>query len=262
MKKIFLVLATGLFALACNNNKQTAETPKNADLMQQNLKGKIQHIEAAPYKVDSTGKIGELDTCCTEIQDFDEKGYSTKYFTKDNKGTLKDEFSYTRYDNGLLKEWVVTNGGKKKSSLSIQLKKDGNYGDAQNYDSTGKMDAYYTDVTANEYGNVTGWKKYKPDSTLQSTWSGVFDKNIWVSSTTTDSTGKVNGTYKAKNDEKGNIIEFSSTEIKKDSTTTKEMTYKYESYDDLGNWTQQTEYDNKGKPTKIVKRTIIYYKMD
>jgi hypothetical protein len=262
MKKIFIVLATGLFAVACNNNNQTADIPKNADLLLDNLKGKIQHREDAPYKVDSTGKIEELDTCCTEIQDYDEKGYLTKYFTRDNKGTVKDEYSYTRYDNGLLKEWVIMNGGKKKSSLSIELNKDGNYGDAQNYDSNGKMDAYYTDVKSNEYGRVTSWKKYKPDSTLLSTWSAVFDKYIWVSSTTTDSTGKVNGTYKAKNDEKGNIIEFSSTEVKNDSTTNKIFTYKYDSFDDQGNWIQQSEFDDKGKPTKIVKRTIVYYKVD
>lgn len=262
MKKIFIVLSTGLFALACNNNNQTAEGPKNTDLYLQNLNGRVQHLEVAPYKTDSTVKIGELDTCCTEIHDFDEKGYSTKYSTRDNKGTLKEEFSYTRYDNGLLKEWVVMSGGKKKSSLSIQLNKDGNYDEAQNYDSTGKMDVYYTNITNNEFGHVTGWKSYKPDSTQKSTWSGVFDKNIWVSSTTTDSTGKVNGTYKAKNDEKGNIIEFTSTEVKKDSTTNKMFTYKYDSFDDQGNWTQQTEYDEKGKPTKIVKRTIVYYKVD
>ena len=262
MKNILLVLAAGLFAIACNNNIQTAEAPKNTDLIQQNLKGKVQHLEEASYKVDNAGKIGEMDSCCVGISDIDEKGYTTKYYTKDNKGTIKDEYSYVRHENGLLKEWVNTSSGKKKDSLSIQLTKDGRYGDAQNYDSTGKMDAYYIDVKDNEYGIVTGWKKYKPDSTLQSTWSGEFDKNIWVSSTNTDSTGKVVGTYKAKNDEKGNIIELKSTEVKKDSTTNKVTTYKYDSLDDQGNWTQRTEFDDKGKPTKIIKRTIAYYKAD
>jgi hypothetical protein len=96
---------------------------------------------------------------------------------------------------------------------------------------------------------------------LRLKWSGVYDKNIWMSSTTTDSAGKLNGTYKAKVDDKGNVIEFTSSEVKKDSTINKVITYKYE-YDNQGNWTQRTEYDEKGRPVKIAKRAITYYKVD
>jgi hypothetical protein len=46
----------------------------------------------------------------------------------------------------------------------------------------------------------------------------------------------------------------------KDSTTNKITKYRYDSYDDKGNWTQRTETDENGKPVKIVKRTITYYK--
>jgi len=261
MKKILLVLATGLFALGCNNKMQTGEAPKNTDLIQQNIKGKVQRVEETPYKVDSTGKIGEMDSCCVGTTDYDEKGYTSKYSAKDSKGALTEEQNFTRFENGKFKGGITTNKGKKTSSIDIQIDKEGKYSGAQTYDSTGKMDSYFTDLTEDEYGSVTGWKQYKIDSTLKGSWSGVYEKNIWVSSTTTDSTGKVNGTYKSKLDDKGNVIEFTSMEVKKDSTTNKVTTYKYDSFDDQGNWTQRTEYE-KGKPVKIVKRNIVYYKVD
>lgn len=261
MKKIFLILA-GFFAVTCNDNDQTDATPKNSDLIQQNLKGKIQHLEEEPYKVDSIGKVRELDSCCIEISDFDEKGYLTRYHTKDGNQAIKDDFTYTRHENGLMKGWVKATDGKKKASLSIQLTKDGRYGDGQSYDSTGKMDAYYTNVKDNEYNLVTEIKKYKPDSTLEFSWSHMYDKNIWVSTTKTDSSGKIVVSRKAKNDEKGNIIELTRIDVKKDSTTTRVTTYKYDSYDEEGNWTQRTEYNDKGRPVKIVKRNITYYKTD
>jgi inorganic pyrophosphatase len=48
----------------------------------------------------------------------------------------------------------------------------------------------------------------------------------------------------------------------KDSTTTKTTTFKYDSYDEQGNWTQRTTFDDKGKATKVIKRTHTYYKKD
>lgn len=260
MKKILPVLASGLFALACNDEMRT-ESPKNTDLIHQNLKGKVQQFEEVPYKVDSMGKMGEMDSCCTFTAELDEKGYITKWHTKNKKGVTTQERTHTRFDNGQIKGWTDKFNDKKPTSIAIQIDNNGKYSGAQSYDSTGKMESYYTDIKENEYGQVTAWKQYKPDSTLKATWSGEFDKNIWVASTTTDSTGKVNGTYKSKVDDKGNSIEFSSTEVTKDSTINKVITYTYDSFDDVGNWTQRTEYE-KGKPTKILKRTITYYKTD
>ena len=262
MKKIIFILCTGLFAFACNNNNnQTSEAPQNTDRIIHNVKGKVQHVVETPYKVDSAGKIGEIDSCCIAITEFDETGYNKKYFTKNSKGVIQEDFQFSRYDNGLLKEQVDIPAGKKKVSYSFQLTEEGAYSGVQRYDSTGKMDAYYTDLKNNEYGQFTEFKEYKPDSPLQLKWTGVYDKNIWMSTTTTDSTGKVNGTYKAKVDDKGNVIELTSSEVKKDSTINKVITYKYE-YDNQGNWTQRTEYDEKGRPVKIARRAITYFKVD
>ena len=54
--------------------------------------------------------------------------------------------------------------------------------------------------------------------------------------------------------------EESTTTVTKDTSKTEKFSYKYDSYDDKGNWTQRTSYNEKGKPVKVIKRTISYYK--
>lgn len=261
MKKIVWTLCAGFFLIACKDKKQETEGPKNTDLISQNLKGSVESLEETPYKTDSTGKIGDMDTCCTNIQEFDEKGYNPKYYNKDSKGNNKEEGTYIRYDGGQLKEMVMIANGKKKSSLSVQIDKDGKYNGAQSYDSAGKMDGYYLDLRENEYGAVTTGKMYKADSTLKYSFNNTYDKAIFMGGRT-DSAGKMIYESKVKVNDKGDQVEMISTNVTKDSTTTKKETYTYESYDEQGNWTQRTMYDDKGKATKIVKRTITYYKKE
>ena len=56
-----------------------------------------------------------------------------------------------------------------------------------------------------------------------------------------------------KNDQE----ELSETVATKDSSKTTVTTYKYDNWDEQGNWTQQTTYNDK-EPTKVVKRIITY----
>ena len=72
-------------------------------------------------------------------------------------------------------------------------------------------------------------------------------------------------TYAQTYDDKNNVIESTYKEVKtdstkKDTTITTITKYRYDTFDDKGNWTQRTEMDKDGKPVKIVKRTITYYK--
>lgn len=41
-------------------------------------------------------------------------------------------------------------------------------------------------------------------------------------------------------------------------TTTIVETYTYDSFGDVGNWTQRTEYNDE-KPVKVLKRSYTYY---
>jgi predicted metallo-beta-lactamase superfamily hydrolase len=80
-----------------------------------------------------------------------------------------------------------------------------------------------------------------------------------------DSVGKEISSYAQTFDDKNHVIESTYKEIKtdstkKDSTVTTVTKYSYDTFDDKGNWTQRTEMDKDGKRSKIVKRTITYYK--
>ncbi|HYM94216.1 MAG TPA: hypothetical protein VET23_08760, partial [Chitinophagaceae bacterium] len=127
---------------------------------------------------------------------------------------------------------------------------------------TGKMTGYYTDLKEDDYGAVIAGIEHKADSSVKSSFAAEYNKGMQVSSSGKDSSGKVNFTYKAELNDKGDIGKVTTTNIGKDSTTTKVMTYKYNSYDDQGNWTQRTTYNEKNKATKVEKRTFTYYKKD
>ncbi len=43
-----------------------------------------------------------------------------------------------------------------------------------------------------------------------------------------------------------------------DGTKTTISTYTYDGWDSHGNWTQQTSLNEKGKPTKVIMRIILY----
>jgi len=38
-----------------------------SDLVADNLNGDISAIEETPYKTDSSGKMGEMDSCCVSV---------------------------------------------------------------------------------------------------------------------------------------------------------------------------------------------------
>ena len=181
MKKFFIFLA-GLFLLACSSNEKAESKVKYSDLANDNLKGDIQAIEETPYKADSTGKMGEMDSCCITVSQFDENGNSVKYTSKDSKGTVKNESIYSRHESGL---WTgsedTKEGGKPTGSMKVTVDDKGQYALAQTFDSTGKPDVYYKDITQNEFGQVASWKEYDKDSVFRQEGTAKFDKNLQVS---------------------------------------------------------------------------------
>jgi len=97
MKRIVMIMA-GLFLLAaCNNadDKSAEKKVKYSDLANDKLKGDIETTEDTPYQVDSTGKIGAMDSCCIDVTQYDENGNAVKYTSKDSKGTVKNESAFT-----------------------------------------------------------------------------------------------------------------------------------------------------------------------
>jgi hypothetical protein len=257
MKKFSFLLMATVIAFSCSESKK--EAAKNSDWLADNLSGKVKQLTDSTYKTDSTGKAGELDSCCVVSTKYDEKGYASAYTSVDKAGTDREESSFTHDDKGLFTGQKSTKNGKPISSLTVK-NENGKYSVAQSFDSTNKMDFYYTDITANDYDRLTGFKQYKPDSTLKMSLTNTYDKLLLKESIAKDSAGKETYSSILKLDDKNNLIESTTKEVTKDSTINKTTKYRYDSFDDKGNWTQRIEMDGNGKPVKIVKRTITYYK--
>ncbi len=238
---------------------QSQETAKNSDWLADNLSGKVEQITDSTYKADGTGKLGELDSCCVVSTRYDEKGYSSGYTSIDKAGTDKEEGAFTHDDKGLFTGQKVTKNGKQTSSLTVQ-NENGKPSVARSFDSTDKMDFYYTDITTNDYDRLLGFKQYKADSTLKMSSAFTYDNQFYKGQTSKDSVGKETYSSAVKLDDKNNIAESTEKTVTKDSTINKTTKYRYDSFDDKGNWIQRTEMDETGKPVKIVKRTITYYK--
>lgn len=264
MKNFFIFIAV-LFVFACNsgNDKKTGTKVKYSDLANDNLKGDIQTIEETPFKVDSEGKIGDIDSCCIDVTYFDKNGNAVKFTSKDSKGTLKNESVFTRHENGL---WMgskdTKDGGKPVGSMKVEIDDKGQYTLAEAFDSTGKLDVYYTNITQNEYGQVLSWKQYDKDSVFRMEGESKFDKSLQTGFIMKDSVGKVKSSNSFKYNDKGEQAENLSTTVTKDSTKTTVTKYTYDTHDDMGNWTQRTNWDEKGKAVRIIRRVYTFRKKE
>ena len=117
MKRIVIIMA-GLFLLAsCNNagDKAAESKVKYSDLANDQLKGNIESIEDTPYQVDSTGKIGAMDSCCINVTEYDANGNAVKSTSKDSKGTVKNESVYKA------PKWIMDRSNRYKSRQTFRL---------------------------------------------------------------------------------------------------------------------------------------------
>jgi hypothetical protein len=262
MKKLLMLMVTGMILFSCNNGETETAVAKNSDWTTQNLKGMVKSIEQSTYTPDSTGKIGAMDSCCINTDEFDEKGYTTSSAKKDSKGNAGETTSFAHYDKGQMKSVSNSKNGKVTGGFEIDIDKDGKYTGARELDSAGKSTFYYTGLTEDDYGSVTSGTRHKKDSSVDGVFKSEYTKGIQVGNSYTDSSGKQVYTSKSELNDKGDVAKTTETNVGKDSTTTTVTTYTYDSRDEQGNWTQRTTINDKGKATKVTKRTITYYKKD
>ena len=110
MKKFSFLLMVLVLVISCNESKK--ETPKNTDWLADNLSGKVEQTTDSTFKTDSTGKMGELDSCCVSSTKYDENGYSSGYTSVDKAGTDHEEGTFTHDDKGLFTGQKFTKNGK------------------------------------------------------------------------------------------------------------------------------------------------------
>ena len=260
MKKL-LVFSLAAALMACNGDTKKTEsvavaTAKNTDLIGQNLQGKVKELAEANYNMDSTGKM-KPDSSVTHFY-FDEKGYQDRYTSSDSSGKVTMEQTLKHNPDGSFAEYVNMKNGKMSEKLVTEMK-DSIYIGGKLYDSTGKQIAYFDSLKQNEFGMVYEGKKHAMDGKVIATWTSKYEGSHYVGGSSTDSTGKTDYSGTIKLNDKGDPIEETTTTLDKGVSKTETLTYKYEGTDDKGNWLQRTTYNDKGKATKVVKRTITYY---
>ncbi len=85
-----------------------------------------------------------------------------------------------------------------------------------------------------------------------------FEARYYLGNSNADSTGKTTYSSAVVLDSSGNAASEKVTRVIKGISKAENNTFKYE-FDERGNWTKQTSFNEKGKPTKIVERKIVYY---
>ena len=260
MKSFILLLFTIAVFTACDNNTQKETKLKitmNSDLLAQNLKGKVKSITESTTNIDSTGV--EKQDSLTAYTSFDEKGYQTEYVKKDSSGKVVSEQFVKRNDSGMATEFGTKKDGKIVSRVVTEISEDGKYIGGKSYNSTGKQDGYYKDLMQNEYEIVYSGKLYDMNDKLKESFDMKYDKTHYLGGKTTDSSGKTNYEGTAKVNDKGDMSEEDYTYMEDGKSKAEKKTYKYDNYDNKGNWTQRTTYDDKNKPTQVTKRSLMYF---
>lgn len=254
----YIVILFAAFAILCCNEKRESSYIHN-DLFVDNLKDNIENVEETSYTTDSTGTIISEDSCCVSITEYDANGFRTRQIKKDIYGNEREgQVYFNRYKNGMVKELRSTRNGKLINIISGTLNKNCNYGDANVYDSTGKLIFYYSDVHVNGYGKIISMKSFKPNGSLQQIIVNKYNKQIWVGGYIKDRSGKDVFSITIKLNEKMNPLETKQT-VFTNGVATKTITrYKYSIYDTHGNWVQRNEIDENGNIHKLIKRQINY----
>ncbi|MEO8413296.1 MAG: hypothetical protein ABI472_06535 [Ginsengibacter sp.] len=260
-------VATLIFIMAsCHDTKTSGVTIYPSDLASDNTKGPVTEITTVAYLLDSTGKRGDISE--KYIVKYDSAGFITTVTTTNGKDSLKSTATFAHSAAGLLTSQLSTDGNNKKTySLVIEYDSTGKPTIAKTYDSTGKMDAYYTDLGLSKYGKYTSGKEYHLDSTLKLSWENNYDSTHYIGGSGKDSTGKVTYSSTIKLDNLGNPEKMEETAVTKDSATKQDVTkkttttYTYGGTDSHGNWTEQTEHltsDDKTKVPHLYKRVMTY----
>ncbi len=132
MKKLLLTAVSITLLLACNNNakesakeavKEVAPIAKNSAWAMGHLTGKVKTIEESHYTPNSEGNISVMDSCCTEVDVHNEKGFVVISYERDSKGMVTEETIIISLDRRLYLLPCIFIPGSVPSRLSSLLKR-------------------------------------------------------------------------------------------------------------------------------------------
>lgn len=256
MKSLLLPLTILLLTYSCSDVK-VDQAPKYPDPFRENFAGEPERIEMLNYLVDSSGKLIP-DSLHYELGEWKDK-YLRSYTDRDSSGKNTVFGTYTYHPNGKLNIITVTLNGKPFERYETIIDSAGRSTASFTYDSANKLQYFYKEITEDDKGRLLTFKIFSKDSVKVGQYAVIYEGNSVLQTMYTDSSGKISTRSSAKL-RNGDKIADTIVSIRNDSTSTKILQYRYDSYDSLKNWLQRTDLNSAGKPVKVVKRTITYVK--
>lgn len=268
MKKVFILFSLPLLIFSCdnsgNNENAEAETPVTIEMERNNwenshLQGQVKSIVETPYTPDESGAIADMDSCCVEVIDYDSNGFIVKSTEKNKEGQVTVERVLEHTETGKFVSNTETENGKVVWKRVVVRDEEGNIMNAFDSDSTQQVTRIHKGEVYNEYNQPISGKTFNNDSVYLGTWTWQYIDGLRAGRSWTDSTGVVLRKRTGEVNDKGWLSKVIDMEVDDAgvATTTVE-TYTYESFDETGNWTQRTEY-NDGAAVQVVKRAYTYY---
>ena len=181
-----------VIVFSCNQSKKQ-EGLKNADVLADNLKGKVEQTIDTNYKTDSKGKVGEQDSCCVVTQKYDENGYAASYISVNKAGTEKNETMYTHDDNGSCQShYKLQKTENLFPRFQSRLIKMENIPVRRVLIQQIKWILIIVILRKMIMDSLHAFKQYKPDSTLKMSMTSTFDKQLFTGNSVKDSVRKRN----------------------------------------------------------------------
>lgn len=269
MKKLTAVLALAVLAYSCGSGEQKAEKADDAsaetaevemiksDLAKDNMMGAVKSFEQTLYTPDEEGNISEMDSCCMKMEEYDKNGYMKKMTEKTSAGEISRIGELEHTEKGEFVSYTATRDGMQTFKREVDRSSGGMK--AMDTDTSGLVRVHVADAM-NEFDQPTSGKTYMPDgTTLVWSWVWNYENGTETGQSWKDSTGVEVWNSVGELNEKGWMAKETQTEVDEEgNSTTTVMTYTYDSMDEMGNWTQKTEYTD-GVATKVVKRSYAYY---
>ena len=267
-QNLLFVLIAGMLFSCTNNTKKTVETEreteemvvaKNSGWATQNLIGMVQSIEETEYTPDAEGNIGDMDSCCVGTDYFNYEGYVVKYIEKDLEGTIGLESIIEYSENGRFASATDSRKGEADGGRYVTRDESGKTLYARDLDGSGAVKYYYTEMTENEIGQALDGKMFFGDSTFRGTWGIKYIDGTWAGRSWNDSSGTMIYNYTGELNDKGLLIKMTNVEADpEEGTKTTVSTFTYDSFDEIGNWTQRSEIED-DKLIEVKKRTYTYF---
>jgi hypothetical protein len=268
MKKLALFLALPFLAYSCGEgepkatetNEEVEETVEMvpSDLENEHMMGSVKSFEQMSYTPDAEGNIGEPDSCCKKVEEYNDLGFLVKVTDTKLSGEIDEEVMFEHYEDGYFKRVEVKQDGEEVFTRTVTI--DGDNRTATDTDTTGQVSRVHKMTEQNDRHQPVSGTTYLADGTTYvGTWTYDYADGLTTGRTWTDSTGTVLIKETGEVNDKGWLSTKTVKRMDKDGQEVNYVeTYTYDSLDEMGNWTQRTMYKD-GEPAEVLKRSYAYY---